>query len=277
MSNMEVDEGTRVTGDLSAADRAKQYLSRIKAVTSGGTADGKGNLEKNIADEIPSLDSTYRAIKNCRVHSLKCKKISGQGETKSFEYGSFHNPGDTRMGLAFCRSNFDPCTLLCQNCETKGPHKVNGMKGKGETGDELMRVFLLLDQNFPAALPVSGPGSCNGIIWVEYGSLKEIARTFVDVVAGHGVRVGSLLLLGSVSAIAELGTAGYAEDLVRTAKYLLDSLDGKVQVRACPLIPTILPYGVVWRRCVHGSRVGSMVFLRGSFPDTSQSASCTIL
>ena len=101
MSNMEVDEGTRVTGDLSAADRAKQYLSRIKAVTSGGTADGKGNLEKNIADEIPSLDSTYRALKNCRVHSLKCKKISGQGETKSFEYGSFHNPGDTRMGLAF--------------------------------------------------------------------------------------------------------------------------------------------------------------------------------
>ena len=151
------------------------------------------------------------------------------------------------------------------------------MNGKGETGDELMLVFLLVDQNFPAALPVSGPGSCIGIVWVQYGSLKEIARTFVDVLAGHGVRVGSLLLLGSVSAIAELGAAGYADDLVRTAKYLLDSLDGKVQVRACPLIPTILPYGVVWRRCVHGSRVGSMVFLRGSFPDTSQSASCTIL
>ena len=54
--------------------------------------------------------------------------------------------------------------------------------------------------------------------------------------AGYGVRVGSLLLLGSVSALAELGIAGYAEDLVRTAKYLMDSLDGKVQVRACPLI-----------------------------------------
>ena len=92
--------------------------------------------------------------------------------------------------------------------------------------------------------------------------------------------MGSLLLLGSVSALAELGIAGYAEDLVRTAKYLMDSLDGKVQVRACPLI---LMNGTDDSAVLRGmAEVGA--WLKGGlsgnlegFPDTSQSASNTIL
>jgi hypothetical protein len=53
----------------------------------------------------------------------------------------------------------------------------------------------------------------------------------VDVFAGAHIRVGSLILLSSVSHLAAAGTAAYTESIVQATKYLLSSFSDKVTVR----------------------------------------------
>jgi hypothetical protein len=59
----------------------------------------------------------------------------------------------------------------------------------------------------------------------------ELARLFVDLMVGAKVRVGSLILLSSVSNLAAVGTAAYAEALVRAGSHVGQSMQGKVTVR----------------------------------------------
>jgi hypothetical protein len=59
----------------------------------------------------------------------------------------------------------------------------------------------------------------------------ELARMFVDFMAGAKVRVGSLILLSSVSHLAAVGTAAYTENFVQAAKHIGQCMMGKVAVR----------------------------------------------
>jgi hypothetical protein len=81
---------------------------------------------------------------------------------------------------------------------------------------------------FPAALPTAGPGGCIPILRIENGSINELAKMFVDVFTGAEICVGAEILLNSVSHLAAMGTAAYAESFVRAAKFLMASFDGKV-------------------------------------------------
>jgi hypothetical protein len=60
----------------------------------------------------------------------------------------------------------------------------------------------------------------------------------LDVFTGAQIKVGSLILISSVSHLAAVGTAAYAESLVRASKFLLTGFSDKVTVR--PGIPVLL-------------------------------------
>jgi hypothetical protein len=129
-------------------------------------------------------------------------------------FKSFFNK---KQNVSFC---FDPSTLTCSNCN-------------GETHSILDRtsVFVLADQCFPPVLAAAGGGGCVNIICIENGSLSELSRLFVDLLVGASVRVCSLILMLSVSHLAAVGTAAYAENFVRAARTINTSMAGKVTVQ----------------------------------------------
>ena len=94
---------------------------------------------------------------------------------------------------------------------------------------------MLTDQNFPPVLPAVS-GSCISVVRVENGSLWELATTFISLAAKGTMAVGSIVILSSATHLSNVGTAGYAEDLVRAAQHLHSTFQGKICVRlGCPL------------------------------------------
>jgi len=134
---------------------------------------------------------------------------------------------EKKLNVSF---SFDPATMLCHNCDSRDPHLIIENEGSTSSGGG-SGIFFLTDQNFPPILPASGAGNCANIIRVENGTLMEIAEAMVGAVAGNAIKVGSLLVISSASFLAEVGLAGYAEELVRVTKFLLTSFENKVSVR----------------------------------------------
>jgi hypothetical protein len=144
--------------------------------------------------------------------------------------GNFYSAQDQRLNKACFKSffnkkqnvtfSFNPDTLECNSCGNT--HSILDVNSS---------VYILSDQCFPAVLPAAGDGGCINIIRIENGSLMELARLFVDLMIGVQVRVGSLILLSSVSNLAAVCTAAYAESLVRAGRHIGQSMQGKVTVR----------------------------------------------
>jgi hypothetical protein len=99
-------------------------------------------------------------------------------------------------------------------------------------------VFILSDQCFSPVLPATGAGECINIIRIENGTVNELACLLVDVLTGTQLKVGSLILLHSVSHLSAVGTAAYAESMMRAIKFILTSFGGKVVIR--PGVPILL-------------------------------------
>jgi hypothetical protein len=74
---------------------------------------------------------------------------------------------------------------------------------------------VLSDQNFPAVIPVEGDGDCFKILQVENASLSDLTTVFLAALEGFAVPAGAVVLISSVSHLAAVGAAAYAEDLVR--------------------------------------------------------------
>jgi hypothetical protein len=74
---------------------------------------------------------------------------------------------------------------------------------------------VLSDQNFPSVIPVEGEGDCFKIIQVENASLSDLTMVFLAALESFTVPAGTIVLISSVSHLAAVGMAAYAEDLVR--------------------------------------------------------------
>ena len=76
-------------------------------------------------------------------------------------------------------------------------------------------MFILSDQSFPASLATGGEGNCLHIIRLEDGSILDLTNIFLDSLSPFGIPAGTVVLLHSLSHLAWVGAAAYAEDLVR--------------------------------------------------------------
>ena len=79
-------------------------------------------------------------------------------------------------------------------------------------------VILLGDQALPPLLPSSSELNCMRIIRLEFGSLHQLVSIMLDLLEGRRLCPGSLILMFSVTHIAQVGIAGYIEDLVASKK-----------------------------------------------------------
>jgi hypothetical protein len=68
-------------------------------------------------------------------------------------------------------------------------------------------------------IPVEGDGDCFKIIQVENASLSDLTMVFLAALEGFTVPAGTVILISSVSHLAAVGTAAYAEDLVGLQGY----------------------------------------------------------
>jgi len=183
----------------------------------------------------------YRTVRAAKLASLKMKQLPG-GKTssaiinQSIIPGSFFNSNDCRelnvnnvssnkAGLNISAS-FDMDNMTCSTCMS-GPHPTLLKDRDAADSVELSpQCFVITDQNFPAAISACSGGNCLKILRIENGSINDIVTCFLNVTMGFTMPAGSVVLLGSTSHLAWVGTSAYCEDLVEGFR-LLHSTYGK--------------------------------------------------
>ena len=95
-------------------------------------------------------------------------------------------------------------------------------------------AFFLGDQALPPLLPSSSAKSCIRIIRLEFGSMHELVSIFLELLEGRRLSPGSIIMIFSLSHIANVGVAAYIEDLVACRKRLVGALGSNIYVTAAP-------------------------------------------
>ena len=115
-----------------------------------------------------------------------------------------------------------------------GPHPVLG-RVEGDNRRQAEReVILLGDQALPPLLPSSSDLNCMRIIRLEFGSLHQLVTIMLDLLEGRRLCPGSLILIFSVTHIAQVGIADYIEDLIASKKRLTEKLGDNIYVSSAP-------------------------------------------
>jgi hypothetical protein len=68
------------------------------------------------------------------------------------------------------------------------------------------------------------------VIRIENGSLIELADSFLEITKGFDMPVGSVVVLSSLTYLARVGTAAYAEELVRSLARIRDAYASSVRI-----------------------------------------------
>jgi hypothetical protein len=205
-----------------------------------------------LGEKILDLGQSYKTIRAVRraASSLKCLNPAQQS-TESVSTGSFTNDGDDRIRLVYTEHNlrsristttsFDPKTKLCRVC-LGGAHAALA----GSDGQPI--VFAASDQNFPACVPARTTGKdCIRIVRVEDGSLQEITHALADAIGTGKLVHGTVIMLGSATHMANVGTEHYLTDWVRSRWWLRERFGHDKII--LPLVP-ILVGGLTGRSTV---------------------------
>ncbi len=81
---------------------------------------------------------------------------------------------------------------------------------------------------------MEGDGDCFKILQVEKASLSNLSSVFLAVLEGFTVPAGTVVLISSVSHLAALGMAAFAEDLVRAFRDIYET--GITVMHGIPLL-----------------------------------------
>ena len=113
-------------------------------------------------------------------------------------------------------SSFNLESLKCTTCPLKPEHIVLYREANEKRNlFHYPSVFIISDQSFPPNIPTGGEGECLKIVRVEDGSLDELAAVFLEIIRPYAVPAGTVVLLHSISHLAWVGAAAFAEDFVR--------------------------------------------------------------
>jgi len=175
-------------------------------------------------------NNLYNAIRNLRASAMMPRHLGQHSDvlqlgslisdnTINKEICFYRHVYDSKLNLSF---SFEPRSLLCHNCEG-GPHHI--------LGDVYQPACVILaDQWFPAALPAAAGHSCPAILRVEDGTLGDLVSTFIKTVGKVKIPVGSVIVVGSLSHLARVGTAAYAADLQQVLTSLEEQYGNRIRV-----------------------------------------------
>jgi len=220
--------------DIKLRDARKEAdsLKRKSCDSSAGHSQQSGTITDTVAGTSQlNLPAGYRAVRCSKLSSLAVRPLEGGSAIPFVPIGGFANEYDKRIMNAHTSvnsnahwnisSSFDIGTLTCKTCTHKGEHSILGRKSAGSDGTEQAPpCFVQSDQNFPPLVPAEGEGDCLKIIQIENASLSDLSKAFLGVVEGFTMPSGTVVVICSVSHLAAVGTAVYAEDLVRAFRTL---------------------------------------------------------
>jgi hypothetical protein len=220
--------------------RIKKYLLLSKDSQNNANANSSNIKGSSICDTILSV----------RTGMLEAPSLYGGAiSIPKNDIGSFRPSGEAWGGAPHEKKifslkkvinfSFDPENMCCNSCPVE--HRVLEPLGGGGGGSVSSApepvVFVLADQAFPAAL-VPGPGGgCVGVVQLECGSINELVNLFLDVTRGCSIPAGSVLLVGSLSHLADTGLSAYASDLNDAAARIDRIFQGGIVVLPGLLIP----------------------------------------
>jgi hypothetical protein len=214
--------------------------------------------------EKPNMSSEYHQCKAARAASLSFTTVTvdfdeNSGKTDTVKFNSLSSLdclGDkevlqTFRGTRMYSNNnavnqnislsFDPSTLSCMSC--KNEHNI---LSKGEHDGTPVIVFC--DQNFVPTL--SGDTSCVAVARLENGSLDEIADLAIEILERHHIPPGTIILLGSVSHLINVGTTIFTTDWCNTIEKLRLNLRNAKIVPAVPVLREDGP-GSLGKQLIH--------------------------
>jgi hypothetical protein len=229
--------------DERAADlrkRLQNYLAIHGRKKDPANSSSSSNCSDLNNDHNKQANSTYDAIGKLRQKNLEAQNLYGGVSTLSDCLGSFKPDGETWGSPPVSRQNFgarhnislnfDPVTLQCKNCDRE-PHRIlAGIGGGGDDTPGDRMLIVLADQSFPAAVGPEDGCDCMMVIRLEYGSPHELVEIFLDLTRGCRIPAGSVVLLSSLSHLADVGLAAYTADLNSAATKLTRALRGGVVV-----------------------------------------------
>ena len=198
-----------------------------------------------IADTVQSsiktkvLNRAYIAVQAARRAASSARPLNPTPtSTARISMGTLYPARDDRSTRTSITSNlgqrlnwsssFGRPDGLCGTC-VGGRHAAFKAVGGGPV------ALVATDQCFPACLPAAG-GECLRIVRVEGGALREIVLALADCIGGNALVKGTVILIGSVSHLADVGTAQYALDWVRSRQWLLERY-GTDNVVVLPVAP----------------------------------------
>ena len=127
-------------------------------------------------------------------------------------------------------TSFDIKRMVCNTC-------VSGTHGALAGRDGQPIAMVAADQSFPACVPSTDSGECLRIVRVEDGTLQEILHALADSIGQHKLSTGTVIALGSVAHMAEVGSAQYLTDWVRSRHWLRSRFGEGIVV--IPLVPVV--------------------------------------
>jgi len=202
-------------------------MSKNSASEKMDTGDGEGSDSSSAKCAAPRFPPEYNTIRAARANGQPTKQLGGnvlasRNDTAKTSHGSFELEGDNRQctvknfhipalkrnASASAHRDKPGDPLLCTACEDR--HRL----------DQNVPVCIFLtDQNFPPSLPVSD-GMCACILRIEdalLGEFPDLLSEYFGKGKNCAIAENSVIILGSISHLAQRGLSNYVEELVRAA------------------------------------------------------------
>ncbi len=187
-------------------------------------------------DDPPTLDTPPQYIENRekRHATYELCNIFG-GEVAVEPPGSFRNGDDdrpllTREAYLTAKNTNLSYTYNYGDLQCRACHNSHPLLGR-----DVKPVFILADQNFPAALPVNDGGKCIGIHRIEDASLEELAESFIAKTRCGWLPPGTTILLSAPGYLSWTGLAAYTEELASVASRIRKAIPHTCNIYHAPV------------------------------------------
>ena len=225
-----------------SADSASMPVAKQSEATANMNATGQQVPDK--MDSVPSgapdptLPGEYYAIRNARKASRTMPNLHGGYPEACALPGDFYPSGDHRMNIANVVFDMEKkqCISTSFNTDNMSCHCCGSFLCR-DTEKYGRQTFVLADQNYPAALPSYTNGAkCMKILRIEGAKLDELVEKFLCITTGWRLPQGCLILIGSLSHLAEAGLAAYTQDLCSAVAKLTEGLRRAANIAPVPFI-----------------------------------------
>ena len=193
----------------------------------------------------PPSDGTYLAVNLYKRKASVAPNLLGGAPCNPASSGSLYNGEASRIQHCHTSfnfptkmnvmSSFDIDKMRCGCCTEHW--KI--LEKRVHARHVERRTFVLTDQHFVATAPAVTPGKqCLKIIRIENATLWELYNFFRSMLSQGDLDlpVGSAILFGSASHLANVGLAYYTEELVLVNKNLREMFSGEVVLLPCPFM-----------------------------------------